>query len=160
MLNVTFIPYKCRVALAPLALIELADRDGILRHRSHIERFPADNVWELRAEWKFYYITNNSKWLRTGCTRDFVELFVTSLYRWEQLTIFGAILRKENILKTMSDEHFQEGNAAHEACALLQTSTPAKVTGSPAPKPASEAHVPKTPRGLSFANEPFAIRVK
>ena len=32
---------------------------------------------------------------------------ITGLYRWERL-IFGAILRKEKILKTMSDKHFEE----------------------------------------------------
>ena len=87
------------------------------------------------------------------------DSILSGLYRWDRLTIFSAILRKDSVLKTMSDEHFAEGNAACEACTVLETSTPAEVTVSPVSKPTPEATTTKDPRGISFATEPFAIRV-
>ena len=59
----------------------------------------------------------------------------------------------------MSDGHFAEGNAAYEVHTVLKTSTPAKVTVSPASEPTPEATATKDPRGISFATEPFAVHV-
>ena len=84
---------------------------------------------------------------------------VTGLYCWDQVLIFGAVLRQDNVLKTMSDAHFKAGLTAYGICTIRKTTPPPKVSDERAPASAPSPAPTTAGRGISFESEPFAIRI-